>query len=520
MYIEPGTNIRLLHNVPLDTTYDHTIYFSNATAQASYFSGLTKYNLNGYTYQRVNKGVARVGIKADSIYDCNYMMFQNTNFGSKWFYAFITKIEYVNNVTSEITFEIDVMQTWFFDCEPDYCFVERIHTATDVIGEHIEPENLDVGEYVFNSYGALQADISSLCVIVAVIDKNETLNGNLYDGIYGAATLKAFNSTDVSGINEFLYSYIQQYDNIISIYIVPKFCIKVSVPSGGVELSSGETGNGVDLELGYANDSDGSGTIDGYEPKNKKLFTYPYNFYHIDNANGGSMALRFEFFTGGNVKVRIESTVTQPVQLACRPKYYKGVNQIDQPNNCECLTIGNFPICSWSVDSYQAWLAQNSIPLAANTGLGAASLAAGALVGGVAAPAIAVSGVALAANTLMQGYRASIASDIVKGSANNGGVNTAHKNNNFYGGRMSITAEYAKMIDDYFNMYGYAVKCTMKPNRNARPHWTYVKTINCTVTGSVPCDDMRRICDIYNSGITFWANGSEVGNYTLDNSPN
>ena len=31
-------------------------------------------------------------------------------------------------------------------------------------------------------------------------------------------------------------------------------------------------------------------------------------------------------------------------------------------------------------------------------------------------------------------------------------------------------------------------------------------------------DDVRKICSIYDSGITFWKNPSEVGNYSLDNS--
>ena len=104
MYINPQTNIRILSNVPLDTTYDHTIYFDSASAQYNYFISLQKYNLTNYTYQRVKRGVARVGIKADNLYDCNYMMFQNTAYGNKWFYAFITSVEYINKLMySQIT---------------------------------------------------------------------------------------------------------------------------------------------------------------------------------------------------------------------------------------------------------------------------------------------------------------------------------------------------------------------------------------------------------------------------------
>ena len=68
-------------------------------------------------------------------------------------------------------------------------------------------------------------------------------------------------------------------------------------------------------------------------------------------------------------------------------------------------------------------------------------------------------------------------------------------------------------------MFGYATRRCKKPNRNSRPHWNYVKTVGATVTGSVPADDMKKICSIYDNGITFWKNGSEVGDYSLDNSP-
>ena len=74
------------------------------------------------------------------------------------------------------------------------------------------------------------------------------------------------------------------------------------------------------------------------------------------------------------------------------------------------------------------------------------------------------------------------------------------------------------MIDDYFSMFGYSVRRIKKPNRFTRPHWNYVKTIGATITGSVPADDMRKICQIYDAGITFWKRGSEVGRYDLDNS--
>ena len=114
MVIEPNTTIRVLHDVPLDNTYNDTIYFSSLSAQLSFFNSKTKFSLNDYTYQR-NDEALMIGINSEKLYDCNYIMYQNTAFGNKWFYAFITSVTYVNNDTSRITFEIDDIQTWFFD---------------------------------------------------------------------------------------------------------------------------------------------------------------------------------------------------------------------------------------------------------------------------------------------------------------------------------------------------------------------------------------------------------------------
>lgn len=515
MYINPQTNIRILSNVPLDTTYDHTIYFDSASAQYNYFVSLQKYNLTNYSYQRVKRGVARVGIKADNLYDCNYMMFQNTAYGNKWFYAFITSVEYINNECSEISFELDVMQTWFFEHEPDYCFVEREHTVTDIIGDHIEPESVACGEYVMNDYKPITS-MTEMCVCIAIVDTEHETDGTLYDGIYGSAQLWCYDSTDTSSINSKINEYRQKPNAIISIYMFPKIFIGGSIP-GNHRLSYGQGASKTIITLPSITDND---TLNGYKPKNKKLYTYPYNFYHIDNASGGELNLRYEFFENKTPVVEISGTVTQPVVAILRPCSYKGVNGHTVAGyttiNTESIQLNNYPICSWNVDSFQTWVAQNSAPIALNTLVGTSvnDLTTRSIYTPV--PNI-VNNINSISSIMNQVYKASIAADISKGNLNNGGGNVANHKQQFYGGRCSVSMQYARMIDEYFDMFGYAVHRVKRPNRNSRPHWNYVKTIGATVTGSVPADDMQKICSIYDNGITFWKKGSEVGQYNLDN---
>lgn len=166
MYIQPNSIIRLLKGVPLDNTYTDTIYFPSASSQQSHFQSYPSKLFTNQTYQRVNKGTLRVQVKADDIYDYNYLMFQNTSYGSKWFYAFINKVNYINDNTSEVEYEIDEIQTWFFEATLEPSFVVREHTDNDNIGEHIAVEPVETGtpiatditdKSLFNDYAVVVA---------------------------------------------------------------------------------------------------------------------------------------------------------------------------------------------------------------------------------------------------------------------------------------------------------------------------------------------------------------------------
>ena len=171
MEIIPNTVIHLLRSVPLDNTYTDTMFFISEGAQREHFLAYNKTTFNQQTYQRIRKGVARVDASLDTIFDCNYMMFQNTSYGNKWFYAFITSMEYVNNTTTDVFFELDVMQTFLFDYQLEHCFVERETPATDEIGEHVYPEDLPIGtivchhQYVPNALREISSNLQPvLCV--------------------------------------------------------------------------------------------------------------------------------------------------------------------------------------------------------------------------------------------------------------------------------------------------------------------------------------------------------------------
>lgn len=83
--------------------------------------------------------------------------------------------------------------------------------------------------------------------------------------------------------------------------------------------------------------------------------------------------------------------------------------------------------------------------------------------------------------------------------------------------KMSIKQEYAKIIDNFFSMFGYKVNEVKIPNVTGRQNWNYVKTIDANILGDIPQEDMQKLKDIFNSGVTFWHNPNTFLDYSQSN---
>lgn len=508
MYIAPNTNIRILSNVPLDPTYKNTLHFGSKAIQANYFIGKTLKSFERCSYQRKeDKKYCSVEAKADTLWNANYMMFQNTAFGDKWFYAFVKGVEYINNETAEIEFEIDVLQTWLFDFTLKESFVEREHSVTDVIGDNIIPEGLELGEYVYNDYNKIEL-FNTYAVIIAIVDVEGNPQGKVYDGIYGGADLYAFDTSNIPAINSLLSQYIGKEGAVVAMYMCPAWFFGGSVPNGRV--IAGSSGFVKSKSLG---DITPTTPINGYVPKNNKLYTYPYNFYCIDNCQNSTLNLRYEFFTNKTIQIFMTSCITSTPAITLRPINYKGTGNLQEGIKTETLEITGFPICSWSFDAFQRYMT-HAIPQFAIKGLG------GLIGSAFKSPVGDFSGLNVlnSATALLAGaYDTSISEDIFKGNISNSTPDTSNKTLCFSGGRMSITADYAKSIDDYFTMFGYACRKCKVPNIDARPAYNYTKTVGCNVIGNVPCEDLRKIASIFDNGVTFWKAWDRVGDYSILN---
>lgn len=518
-FIPPNSTIRLLHNVPLDKTYDHTIYFGNEADQAAYFMSMTKFTFTHQSYQRVQRGFMRVEKTAEDLYDCNYLMFQNTAFGSKWFYAFVKAVEYINNAVSQVEFELDVMQTWHFNYTLDQCFVEREHIANDAVGNNITPENLDIGDYVSDPPRSSGHLSNKRIVVAATFDKDyNDVGGGVYGGLFSGLAFNVF--TNPTDAQEFIEDAGTKSEGIVSVFYAP------------TDFITGESGTTVAYNISEPKTFT---TIGNYTPRNNKLFTYPYNFLYVSNLNGNSAVYRYEFFASDEANFLMNGIFTPNPCVTISPRNYKfAVTEGQNANFDEMLSLSGWPQCAYNTDTFKAWLAQTAstlpldllgggiksgatsrgaptLPNPSGVGTGTAGTGTGA---GGSAAAIAA-GVAIA-SILAEGISYAVRPNQAKGGAS-ASVLAAINMLDFYFMRKHITVEMARIIDDYFDMYGYATHRVKIPNRAVRPHWCYCKTIGCLITGSIPADDAAAICRIYDNGITWWKNPEEVGNYSLDN---
>ena len=504
-------------SVPLENDYLHTLHFDSVGEQTTYFKGKTVKTGEDFSYQRKEK-VIRYPLHVDSLLGCNYVMYKNSHYSTKWFYAFITKMEYVNDGLTNIYIETDVMQTWAFDYTVKASFVEREHVADDTPGLHTYPEGLEMGEYICSKKVDDEVSDGFIFVIAATMDLSganvENAEGLNFENVGGTIYGKTY-----SGVRYFGYATSKQVDyvlanvakagksdGIVSLFVCPSDFLNITEAG---EITSSR------IDPYYWSGSSGTlarpGTVGGYSVKNKKLLTYPYMYLLMSNNAGNSAILKYEQFSDpSNCDFSIYGTVTPGFSCRIMPRNYNGVAE----NNEEGLNLGKYPICNWNTDTYTNWMTQNSVNIGTN--LAASGIGVLASIATLDGEGV-VSGLTGVANTMGQMYAHSLIPPQSEGNINSGDVTFASGNLCFSAYQMSIKPEYARMIDGFFDMYGYKVNRVKVPEKNHRESYWYTKTIDANIDGAIPMEDMQSIKGCYNRGITFWRRPEVIQDYSIYN---
>lgn len=223
------TQVDIFGGVPLEIGSNHTILFDTQAAQKAYFDSkrITGGTFSNISYQRHTSGVMRLEAQMTLLGTANYLRFCNPTFENREFYAFITDIRYINNSTVEISYVIDVLQTWMFEYTVNPCFIDREHAQTDNVGDNRVNEGLDTGPFVqagleeINHWGTQTSD-TSFFVIASQGPNGESgvnYDYNVYAALYcqNCATIQDLNTL----LTAFMNGPTMSLEPIISISQYP-----------------------------------------------------------------------------------------------------------------------------------------------------------------------------------------------------------------------------------------------------------------------------------------------------------
>lgn len=568
----PDTVVKLLRNVPLDSTYTDTRWFTSAGAQQAFFNGKVKKTYTGLTYQRVNNSVAqprgpltcRVPDIADNLYDCNYMMFQNSFYGSKWFYAFIKQVNYINPNNTEIVYEIDYLQTFMMDIQikPSYVVREHASSVEDKPFANLTPEPITVTNWIddLGDSSRYRWDLSLTGdfgdkIIVAVIP-NDLISSLLvgfksamFSGIFSGAKYKVF--TSASEVDSFINQLagLNAADAIVSVFMSPGAPAESDAPTY-VNINTG-----IDTTKEVFSNAKGK----QYKIKNKKLLNGQFTRIMAMSDTGEQQIYYPENLYGGDVlKGRVAIIYGPEFEMFFRPDYILPSSNLSSANYG--LGFTQNLQCTWNGNGVLGKTIRNCV-------IGAGMLALGGVAVGVAGSAVASAGGAAAAvkgtsaivgagNAMAaQGGMVGAAGRAIAGAVQSpvgqaalmsyniadsvpqvkrfvnmlsgnersqrytAGSSTATFAMGMHGfdfRRQCADLDTIEKIDTFFDMFGYAVNKVKMPNLQTRQCWNYVQLDTPCIVGSVPVQGMNRIKQAFSDGIRLW-HVDEVGDYNKDN---
>lgn len=373
-YVNPSGTIELMRGVNLDNRYMHTLYFASKADRDEYFTPLVTNVFTNQMYTRVTNGVIRIRAFCEDINDITYMRFKN-RINGRYYYAFVNSCEYVNENVTAISFEIDVIQTWFIGANalPSKVYIKRQHVnvSDDTIFKQLEPEPFGSEIYDFDSIrdcaqsGATidpsnaERDFNGYSLVMNTSAQPDATK-IVQDGIVNGTKFLVFDPSEsaVNIINQMeaqlgSWDKNEQSAEIVDLYMFPKYFAGAMDNDGNYypdTPSHNESTYWIKHPQRY----------DILEPQNKKLYAYPYSFLYATTRDGDSGEYRWEYFSHDvtlpnalPVEFKVNANVTGGGSIEMHPMNYNGMAE----NFDAKLSMNNFPKCAWAYDAYQAFVA-------------------------------------------------------------------------------------------------------------------------------------------------------------------
>lgn len=529
------SQVYVLQGLSIDNSYRHTIWFDSEDAQRSYFMSKQKYYYNELSYIRIFDGVIRVPNTPARMVNCNYIMFRNTS--NLWYYAFLKEINYVSDGATELVYELDVIQTWMFVLSPNSntefvrgwrmqpCYIERQHVMDDKKWTNLCNEPFPLGETKYTKQDETAVTGKSWkrwYIVQSQVGTDNpsgskpvgctVANGNVYVGYLHVTKTKNETIELIENLQKAMDG------NVISVQCIPEVLganLTLTSTAGGKIIANEDFKTFAMGEVTMTHS-----TIDGYTPRNNKCFNYPFYSFYVSNQKGVSALYDFAYMsesarTAWDFTIYGDVGVGSPIIL--HPQSYKGLGSAHDYD----LILGTMPQMQFA-SYYDNAFYQEEMNARVQGTLRTVQSAVSGLVGSGGNPVGAIGG------ALYSEFTNSLSLDALEARQDNtpanvhnlSGTNTISFNIGSVKPVFAIRHMKRYMIerlDDFLDVYGYQVNQIGKPNLSGRKAWNYVKTVGCAIKGSVPATVASKICAIHDSGVTYWKNGDNVGDYSLDN---
>lgn len=522
--------------VPWNSDLKNVQSYNSRAEQISTIQGLLSNKYEHINIIRRDSDLILRGVNED-LTQCNYLMYQNKDISDKWYFAFIDNVQYNSLNSVIISHTIDVWQTYQFDITYYKNLILRAHVAksADTVGRWLAPEPISVApeferkhnvfnnlswvpQYVLHStsvfnnstkkyeykgngtgatlsaeYGIFVDDDNDVQTVVKNYGKlsaAEALKSNdddkysnwIADLLTGQTIDKAVKLISTTSISQ-----LQDHRNeLIGLYAIPAWVHDGTNKYATNNIKKKEVTVGLPTTT----------LACGYAPRNKKMLSSLCKAYLFYNENGFKLPLKPELFTSGSPSFTVKST--------------------ELSTNGFILQIGSYADYTAKTNKI-SYRCENRLGYDANTGLDKVLNTVTSAVGVVNAVG-SVASQAFAGNVggAVQGAVGAVQQSInMIDALGQRGVSTGAS-----GDIMSITENRAmpvfadvspteaqcRYIDDYLDVYGYAINeigkiSTYMKNRS---NWNYIQVANCNIKVSAPNDDFNKLKQMFESGVTIW----------------
>lgn len=535
---EPNSTLRLM-GVRFDSELRNTLWFPDRYTQERYFLSQPDYiNFDKITYVKKDQAIV-LACREEDIWRYNYVMYRNTNFSNKWFFAFVVKREWASDYSTKLYLKTDPIQTWMFDWSLMTSFIERQHSTTDIPGDNIIPEPIGGSHNIYQQAGKFDASPGKIYVFATCLPDGSPAKGRLFNDVYSGSSIVISEAADEAGANS--------VSENLGLYVENGLASAIS------RIQTEPFAPGVTSAT--ATYSQHPQNIDGYVPRNKKLLSGAFVNGYL-TAYGQEVEFTPEFCNGEVIVRAAEDETTGSV-------YFYVSNYGAHDESSETKTVGflvTIPESTWAYNQYKndynLHNGSNSIykerskltrtVKSINAGIGAVGNAAGIganvadmvnpvnyLTTGIADDVASltgnVTGLVNNAATLYSNFSGidEISQNLaaIDESYNAPAVGSVAVSNPFLAAGITDMkwgwkvpdARFAERYDKFLDVYGYAQNTYAIPNLHAREAWTYVKVTELMMDGNCPDEDELAIKSAFKNGIFFWSYDKEYGDFSQSN---